>query len=53
MLGACTLGKNNSESVIVSSEIPAEAKVMSGYEYPAVPLDQYNTMSQSGTSQAQ
>lgn len=29
--------------------IPPEAKVMSGYEYPAMPLDQYNQMN-SGTS---
>jgi hypothetical protein len=50
-VSACTLQKNPTPSTTVSSEIPADAKVMSGYGYPAVPLDQYNKNStQSGSN---
>lgn len=55
-LGACTLTQSDSvpePTSSVSSEIPEAAKMMTGYGYPAVPLDQYNALSQTGASSQQ
>lgn len=50
VLASCTLGqKGVNPSVTPGTEIPPEAKTQSGYDYPAMPLDQYNQMN-SGTS---
>ncbi len=46
LLASCTLGtKTETPAVSGDPQVPAEAKKMDGYEYPAVPLDQYNANS--------
>lgn len=46
LLASCTLGtKTEAPSVSGDSQVPASAKKIDGYAYPAVPLDQYNANS--------
>lgn len=50
ILTSCTLGQKGPDySVSPDVGVPPEAQTQTGYEYPAMPLDQYNQMN-SGTS---
>ncbi len=50
LLASCTLGsKTETPAVSGDPQVPAGAKKMDGYEYPAMPLDQYNANSGANT----
>ncbi len=46
LLASCTLGtKTETPAVSGDPQVPAGAKKMDGYDYPAVPLDEFNANS--------
>ncbi len=46
LLASCTLGtKTEAPAVSGDPQVPAGAKKMDGYDYPAVPLDEFNANS--------
>lgn len=50
LLTSCTMDtQNNAPAVSGDPQVPAEAKKIDGYDYPAVPLDEYNANSGSST----
>ncbi len=47
LLASCTMPWQDSyEHPNLSGEVPAEAKTVEGYAYPAIPLDEFNKTQQ-------
>lgn len=43
---SCTMpwAQEQSSQTTLSAEVPSQAKAIDGYEYPAIPLDEFNKM---------
>lgn len=51
-LASCTLpwSSQSYEHPVLSGEVPDQATDVDGYEYPAIPLDEYNKMQNTETT---
>ena len=51
LLTSCTLpwSQEHYEHPVLSGEVPAAATDVEGYEYPAIPLDEFNKMQNTST----
>jgi hypothetical protein len=48
IMASCTLsGGDTYEHPNLSGEVPQEAKTVDGYDYPAIPLDEFNKMQEN------
>ena len=54
LLASCTMpwASESYEHPVLSGEVPTQATDVDGYEYPAIPLDEFNKMQSTGSTES-